>query len=401
MNYRDSLSRNISKMPESPTLSVNQKVSELIKTGEMVINLSIGDPDFDAFPHVKDAAIRAIREIPMRYTSSYGDFELRKAISIGFQRDNNLRYNPENQIVVAPGPKKSIYDCITALLNPGDGIIIPRPYWEAYFIHAKFCFAEPIFMETNEDLRLTPESLEETIKSHSNVKVVVLNYPCNPTGVSYRKSELEKFTEIILKYNLILISDEVYDIYSYEFEHTSIASIDNDIYKRTITINGASKKYAMTGWRVGWAAGPPEIMKIVANVQGNTSSCVNVAAQKAVEAAILGDQTPVMKITEEFKRRRNVVVNEISRIKGLRSIKPEGAFYIFPSVEGFIGKNNDGKPIMDDIEMSDYLLSEAKVATIPGSLIGRKNHIRFAYVRPVDILIKAFSQIKSALGKLK
>jgi aspartate aminotransferase len=401
MNYQNILSRNILKMPESPTLSVNQKANELIKKGETIINLSIGDPDFDAFPHVKDAAIRAIKEIPQKYTSSYGDVELRKAVAICFERDNKLKYDPENQIVISPGPKKSIYDVITALLNPGDGIIIPRPYWEAYFIHALFCFAEPIFIDSDENLRLLPETLEETIKRNLNVKVVVLNYPCNPTGVSYKKSELEKFAEIIVKYNLILLSDEIYDTYSYEFEHTSIAGIDKEIYNRTITVNGASKRFAMTGWRIGWAGGPTEIMKFVANVQGNTSSCVNVTAQKAVEAAILGDQSFVKKLTETFKKRRDIIVEKINNIKGLKSIKPEGAFYIFPSIEEFIGLSSNGKFIMNDIDMSDYLLNEAKVATIPGSLIGKKNYIRFAYVRPKETLIQAFDQIKYALGKLK
>ena len=388
-------------MPESPTLFVNQKANELIKKGERVINLSIGDPDFDTFPHVKEAAIKVIREIPQKYTGAYGDIELRKAVSAGFERDNKLKYDPGTQIVISPGPKKTLYDVITALLNPGDGIIIPRPYWEAYFVHAKLCYAEPVFIDTDKNLRLSPGSLEETIKSNPNTKAVILNYPCNPTGVSYRKPELGKFAEIILKYNLILLSDEVYDLFSYEFEHTSIAGIDNEIYKRTITINGASKKYAMTGWRVGWAAGPVDIMKMVANVQGNTTSCVNLAVQRAAAAAILGDQKPVINMIDTFRKRRDVVYEKIKNIKGLKPVKPEGAFYIFPSVEEYIGKKYNRKSVLNDIEMADYLLNDAKVAVLPGSSVGRKNHLRLAYVVSEDILIEALDLIKIFLENLE
>jgi len=391
------LSDRINKLATSATLAMAAKTRELKAAGKDIIGLSLGEPDFNVPDFIKEAAIEGIHQNYSSYSPVNGYQDLRDAISLKFKRDNNLEYKP-NQIVVSTGAKQSLANITLVMLNPGDEVILPAPYWVSYSDLVKIADGEPIEVPTSieSDFKITPQQLEAVITNKT--KLIIFSSPCNPTGSVYSREELEGLAEVILKHpNLFVVSDEIYEHINFTGSHASIATIPG-MYERTITVNGVSKAFAMTGWRIGYIGAPQWIADACNKIQGQITSGANSIAQRATIAALLAPVSSVKYMVDAFKTRRDLVLGLLNEIPGIKTNVPEGAFYVFPDVSSFFGKTLRGKKIENSDDFSMYLLEEANVATVTGDAFGSKDCIRISYAASTEELTEALKRIKEALS---
>ena len=396
------LSKRINNLSESATLAMSRLSRELKQKGKDVISLSLGEPDFNTPDFIKNSAVQAINDNFSHYTPVPGILELRKSICKKFYRDNNLEFN-ENQIVVSTGAKQSIANVCLSLLDKGDEVILLAPYWVSYFEIVKLCGAKPIVVESKIENNFK-SSVEEIEKKISNkTKLLIFSSPCNPSGSVYSKKELVLMADMLKKYdNLFVISDEIYEHINFTNEHYSFGLIDS-MKDRTITVNGVSKGFAMTGWRVGYIGAPEFIASACNKIQGQITSATCSIAQKATQAAVLSkpeDSTNYMKI--EFKKRRDLIVNQLSQIEGIKCNVPDGAFYVFPDISYFFDKKDENNSVIKNSnDLSMYLLNDAHVATVAGAAFGTNECIRISYATSTKNIIEATQRIKKSLEKLR
>lgn len=394
------LSNRINNLSESATIKMAKLGRELAAKGVDVISLSFGEPDFHTPEHIKDAAKEAMDENYTYYTPVSGYPELRKAIVKKLKDENNLDYD-FSQIVVSTGAKQALANAVLCLVNPGEEVIIPTPYWVSYSEIVKLADGVSVFIEAplEQNFKITPEQLEAAITPKS--KLFMFSSPSNPTGSIYTKEELEGLAKVFEKHpNIYIISDEIYEHISYLEKHESIAQFES-LKDRVIIINGFSKSYAMTGWRIGYSASNKELAAAMDKLQGQVTSGTSSITQRAGLAAYEGGLESVYKMREEFKKRRDLVYGLLKDIDGLKVNLPDGAFYFFPDVTSFFGKSFNGKTINDADELAIYLLEEAHVATVGGDSFGDKRSIRLSYAAAEDKLTEAMKRIKTALGKLQ
>ena len=394
------LSERLSRVVPSATLAISSRAKEMLREGRKVINLSVGEPDFDTPSSIKEGAIQALREGFTKYTPVAGIPELVQAIREKFQRDNNLSYS-SSQIMVSCGAKQALYNAFQAICNQGDEVIIPSPYWVSYPEQVKLAGGIPVFvsLDFRGGLRLEKERLRQVISPRT--KALILNSPHNPTGGVFGLEEVKEVAELALTQDLLIVADEIYERLIYEGTHVSIASLGKEVEKKTLTINGVSKTYSMTGWRVGYAAGPREVIEGMKKIQSQSTSCANSIAQRAALEALLGPQDDVEKARREFEKRCQVIVDRVRRIEGITCPKPQGAFYIFPDISSFLGTLDGDRIIRNSVDLAKYLLERAEVATVPGSAFGADNHLRLSYATSLDQINEGVNRIKEALGNLK
>ena len=384
------LAKRVSGIDESVTLEITSKAKKMAKEGIDVVSFAAGEPDFDTPRHIKDAAIKAINEGFTKYTPSSGMPELREAIAKKFQADNGIDYTPA-QIVVSNGAKHSLNNIFQAVCDAGDEVIIPAPYWLSYPAMASMAEAKPVFVETtaSNGFKVTGEDLEAKITGKT--KCMVLNSPSNPTGGIYDIDDLRIIAKLAVKHNFFVISDEIYEKLIYDGrKHHSIASLGKDIYDRTITVNGVSKSYSMTGWRIGYAAGPADVMKAIGNLQSHAASNPSSISQKAALAALAGDQSFIEDMRKEYEKRRDYMVSRVSAMKNVSCFKPGGAFYLFCDV------SKTGK---DSIQTANALLDQAKVAVIPGGPFGAPGYIRLSFATGMEAIRKGMDRMEEYFRK--
>ncbi|MTI71122.1 MAG: pyridoxal phosphate-dependent aminotransferase [Firmicutes bacterium] len=392
------LSKKNSKISPSVTLAITAKAKKMKADGEDVVSFGAGEPDFNTPKNIRDKAIEAIEGGNIGYTSSSGLPDLKKAICNKLKKDNGLDYKPEN-IVVSNGAKHSLFNTFQAILNPGDEVIIPIPYWVSYPELVKMADGKPVFVETEEEkgFKYTKKALLEAI--NENTKAILLNSPSNPTGTVYTKEELKEIAEIAVENNIYIVSDEIYEKLIYSGEHVSVASFGDKIKDLTIVINGMSKCYAMTGWRIGYTACDKEIAKIMTNVQSHATSNPNTVAQYASIEALNGKQDALDEMVKAFTERRNYMVEKINSINNLSCRKPEGAFYVMINISEVIGKELDGKVINGSMDFAEYLLDTVKVAVIPGAGFGSDNYVRLSYATSLDNIKEGLKRLEKAVNK--
>ncbi|WP_439183479.1 pyridoxal phosphate-dependent aminotransferase [Carboxylicivirga taeanensis] len=393
------ISNRINALSESQTIQMNQKSRELKESGVDVINLTIGEPDFNTPEHIKEAGIKAITNNLSHYPPVAGFPELKKAIANKLATDNGLEYAPE-QIVVSAGAKHSLANVLQCIVNKDDEVIIPAPYWVSYIELVKLAEGKPVVVEAGVDtkFKITPEQLEASITPKT--KAILFNSPSNPTGSIYSKDELQALAEVLEKYpHVYIISDEIYEKINFVGQHVGLAEF-SALKARTIIINGVSKGYAMTGWRIGYIAAPLVIAKAVTKLQGQYTSGVCAIAQAASVEAFNGDQQCVEDMRVAFQKRRDIVLDIVKDIPGFNVAKPDGAFYIFPDISAYFGKSNGTTTINSSMDMCMYLLEKVQVAAVPGSAFGSEQCVRFSYAAAEDLLIQAFNRVKAALAEL-
>ncbi len=394
------LSERARKIKPSPTLAIDAKAKAMKSKGVDIVNFGVGEPDFDTPENVKEAAIKAIKEGFTKYTPVGGINPLKDAVIDKFRKDNDLGYERE-EIIVSSGAKHSLYNIAQALFSPGDEVLILSPYWVSYPDQVLLNDAVPVFVKTFEtdSFMVNPDALESHITKKT--KALILNSPSNPTGLTYDRKTLESIAGIVLKHNLYLVSDEIYEKLTYDgFEHISIASLDNNVKAKTIVVNGLSKSYAMTGWRIGFAAGPKDIVKAMTNIQSQSTSNPTSISQKAAVEALTGPQDFIKKMLEEFDRRRRLLIAKLNAIPGIRCLTPKGAFYAFPNVSEYYGKSIDDRKISSSADLALYLLEKANVALVPGNAFGDDAYIRLSYATSIDEIQKGVDRITKALGNL-
>lgn len=397
MNY----SKKAMNITPSITLAITAKAKELKGAGVDVVSFGAGEPDFNTPKNIMDAAIKSMEEGKTKYTPTSGIIELREAICKKLKEDNNLSYN-SNQIIVSTGAKQCLADVFMAILNPGDEVIVPIPYWVSYPELIKLADGVPVFVEGKEenDYKYTLESLNKVV--NDNTKAIIINSPNNPTGTVYSIEELKEIAEFAQKHDLIIISDEIYEKLIYDGKkHVSVASLSEDAYNRTIVINGFSKSYAMTGWRLGYAAGNAEVIKLMTSVQSHVTSNTNSIAQYAGVEALNGPKDEIEKMVKKFEERRNLMIDRIKSITGLSIIRPEGAFYVMINLENYLGKSINENVISNSVDFSRELLEHEKVAVIPGSAFGLDKYIRLSYATSEELILKGLDRIERFLNKLK
>lgn len=393
------LSSRINKLSESQTLAMAKKSRELQAQGKDIISLSIGEPDFDTPQFIKDAAYKAIKENFTHYTPVPGFLDLREAIATKFKRDNDLIYTPQ-QIVVSTGAKQAIANVILSLIDPNEEVIVPVPYWVSYIELIKMADGIPVFIPTGieSNFKITPEQLKAAITPKT--KMIIFSTPCNPSGSVYNKAELKALAEVISQYpDLYIVSDEIYEHINFAGKHESIAQFDF-IYDRVITVNGVSKSFAMTGWRIGYIGAPVWIAQACEKMQGQFTSGTSSVSQKAATAALLADVSETFEMRDAFRRRRDLVLKLLGEIPGLKLNVPDGAFYVFPDCSFYFGKKFGNHLINDSHDLSMYLLDEAGVAIVSGDAFGDNNCFRFSYAAADERLVEAIRRMKLALEKL-
>ncbi|MCT4604936.1 MAG: pyridoxal phosphate-dependent aminotransferase [Marinisporobacter sp.] len=392
---KDQLSRKNKKISPSITLAITAKAKKMKADGMDVVSFGAGEPDFNTPQNIRVAAIDAMEKGYTGYTAASGLPDLKQAICDKLKKDNDLAYKPEN-IVISNGAKHSLFNALQAICNPGDEVIIPVPYWVSYPELVKLADATPILVETSEEegFKYTKETLLKAI--NENTKAIILNSPNNPTGTVYTEDELKEIAEIAVKNNIFIISDEIYEKLIYDGKHVSIASLGEDIKKLTIVINGMSKAYAMTGWRIGYLAADKEIISIINNIQSHATSNPNTIAQYASIAALEGDQEPINKMIEAFVGRRNYMVEKINSIDGISCRKPEGAFYVMINISKLIGKTFNGFTINGSMDFAEYLLQTVNVAVIPGVAFGEDHYIRLSYATSLENIEEGLKRIEKS-----
>ena len=390
----------IQSVNPSMTLAIDAKAKEMKARGEDVIGFGAGEPDFNTPERIKQAGIRGIENNETRYTPVGGSDPLKEAIITKLKRDNGLVYE-KNQILASCGAKHSFYNLAQVLWQAGDEVIIPAPYWVSFPDMVTLAGARPVIVQTGKDFKITTDQIENVVTP--NTRAIVLNSPSNPTGSAYNKDELEKLAECALKHNLLILSDEIYEQIVFDgFKHTSIASLSKEVQKQCVVINGVSKSYAMTGWRIGYiAAGDPEIVKQVTKLQGQSTSNPCSVSQAASIEALTGPLDEVHAMVREFEKRRNILVDLLNNIDGVTCNKPQGSFYSFPDFSGIYGKKDmNGKVLEGSLDFCDYLLSAEKVAIVPGIAFGADAYARLSFATSLDKIEAGAQRIKNAISKL-
>lgn len=395
------ISNKINKLVYSPTMKIAAEAKLLIENGEDIIDLTVGEPDLPTPQNIKDAGIKAIQNNFTKYTTNVGTIELRKAICEKLKNDNSLYYSPD-EIIVSNGAKQSIFTAIQTVVDADDEVIFSSPYYVSYPEMVKIAGGVSVIIPTDEstEFKITPKQLDAAITSKT--KLLIICNPSNPTGSVYSKEELIELAEVIRNKNILILSDEIYEKLVYDdFKYFSFASIDENIKERTITINGCSKTYSMTGWRIGYAAANKEIINAMAKYQSHNTGNASSISQLAALEALTGIQDSVSFAQNEFEKRRNYFWNELISIEGISCYKPKGAFYFFPNVQSLFGKSVDSFVIQNSIDFSTFLLRYAKVATVPGIGFGAEGYIRISYSSSIEKLKLATERIKEAVKKLK
>jgi aspartate aminotransferase len=395
------LSDRAKRIKPSPTLSMDAKAKAMKAAGVDIVNFGVGEPDFDTPDNVKEAAIKAIKEGFTKYTPVGGIDTLKDAIIEKFKKDNNLTYTRE-EIIVSCGAKHSLYNIAQALYNPGDEVLIPSPYWVSYPDQVLLNDATPVFIKTHESdsFMVKPETVKANITKRT--KAIILNLPSNPTGLTYDRKTLEEIAEVALRHGIFVVSDEIYEKLTYDgISHVSIASLDNEIKSRTIVVNGLSKSFAMTGWRIGFAAGPKELIKAMTNIQSQSTSNPTSISQKAAVEALTGPQDFIEMMLLEFDKRRRFLIKELNAIPGISCLTPTGAFYAFPNTSKFYGRSIGARSIGSSSDLVLYLLEEAKVGLVHGEAFGDDNYIRLSYATSINEIRKGVERIREAVLKLK
>ena len=391
------LSDRINSLPASATLTMAAKARELKSQGVDIIGLSLGEPDFNTPEFIKEAAIQAVKDNYNSYSPVDGYVDLKEAICSKFKRDNSLDYKP-SQVVVSTGAKQSIANLCMVLLNPGDEVLLPAPYWVSYSAIATLAEAKSIIIPSSieTDFKITPKQLEAAITSKT--KLVMFNSPNNPSGTIYTEAEYRALGKVLEKFpDIYILSDEIYELINYGKPHFSIAAIPQ-LYDRTITVNGVAKAFAMTGWRIGYIGAPEWIAKACNKMQGQITSGANCIAQRATIAAVNAPVSEIQYMVDEFKSRRILILSLLSEIPGLKLNEPDGAFYVFPDVSAYFGKTMKGKTINDANDFALFLLEEANVATVTGDAFGNPDCIRISYAASVENIKEAVKRIANALA---
>ena len=394
------VSNRLKQLSESATLAMARMSRELKAQGHNVIALSLGEPDFNTPEFIKESAKNAVDNNYSHYTPVPGLLELREAISKKLKRDNKLDYSPD-QIVVSTGAKQSIANVCLSLLNSGDEVILPAPYWVSYYELVKLGEATPIVVKSSidNDFKMSPQDLENAITP--NTKMIIFSSPCNPSGTVYSQQELEELAKVLENYpNIYVVSDEIYELINFGVEHFSIARIDS-IRDRVITVNGVSKGFAMTGWRVGYIAAPQWIASACNKIQGQVTSATCAIAQKATETAMLALPSEVEHMRIAFHKRRDLMLEMLSEIPGIRTNQPDGAFYIFPDISHYFGKRDGEKTISNSSDFCMYILNDAHIALVAGEAFGSPNCVRISYAASEENLIEAVKRMKKSLAKLQ
>jgi aspartate aminotransferase len=384
----------------SPTLTIQAKANALKAAGRDIIGFGAGEPDFDTPQNIKAAAIRAIDAGFTKYTPVGGTDELKDAVIAKLKRDNGLIYS-RSEVVISCGAKHSLFNVSQVLFEEGDEVLIPSPYWVSYTDIVYLTGARPVVIKTNVDdgFKLQPAQLEAAITPRT--RAIIISYPSNPAGVCYSRTELEALAEVILRRGIMIISDDIYEKIIYD-DHPfyTLASLGDELKKNSIVINGVSKSYSMTGWRIGYTAGAEEMVSAMTKYQSQNTSNPTSIAQKAAVEALNGSQESVGIMAREFQKRRDVVVERLNTIDGVSCLKPQGAFYVFPNVGSYYGRSGGGKNIANSAEMAAYLLDEANVALVPGGDFGHDDHIRISYATSMEQIEKGVERIRQALLNL-
>jgi aspartate aminotransferase len=394
------LAARVAKIKPSETLAITAKANALRAEGRDVIGFGAGEPDFDTPVNIKAAAIKAIEGGFTKYTPVGGTDELKDAIITKMRRDNSLEYK-RSQVVVSCGAKHTLYNLAQSLLEAPDEVIIPAPYWVSYPDIVVLAGGQPVIVNTLEEdgFKMKPEQLQAAITART--RAVVINSPSNPTGAAYSPAELKALAAVLLDKEILVISDDIYEKILYaDFPFTNIAAVEPKMKDRTIVVNGVSKAYAMTGWRIGYAAGPEQIIAAINKIQSQNTSNPASISQKAAVEALNGDQAIVGKMVAEFRIRRDVIVQMLNDIPDVKCFSPEGAFYVFPNVSKIYGRSFHGKKISNSTELIDYLLDEVNVAIVPGAAFGSDNHIRLSYATSLKNIEEGLKRIKNAIIKL-
>lgn len=394
------VSKRISRINLSPTMKVAQAAKEMLATGEDIIDLSVGELDYPTPPNVKEAAKQAIDNNFTKYTINAGMLELREAIVQKLQKENGLSYST-NEIIVSNGAKQGLFNAVQSVIYIDDEVIFSSPFWVSYPEMVSLAHGNSIIIPAKEEygFKMTPTQLEEAVSSRT--KLLIICNPSNPTGSVYSKKELEDIAHVVTQGNFYVIADEIYEKMVYDNnKFISFASLGEEIKSKTIVINGLSKSYAMTGWRIGYAAGPEHIIKAMNKLQSHSTSNASSISQAAAIEALSGDQNFIKEMRIEFERRRDYFYKAISTIKGIKCIKPEGAFYLFPNISAYFHKSTNVFRIEHSFDLAMYLLYEAKLAVVPGSAFGAEGFLRISYAAPIEKLKEAADRIRSSLEKL-
>jgi aspartate aminotransferase len=394
------LSKRASSLKPSPTLTINAKEKALKAQGLDIVGFGVGEPDFDTPDHIKKAAIDAINEGFTKYTPAAGIDPLKDAIIEKFKRDNHLTYK-RDEVIVSCGGKHSLYNLFQTLFEKGDEVIIPIPYWVSYPPMVELAGAKPVLVDTSEkdDFQITKRLLKKHITKKT--KGIVLNYPSNPAGSVYSVENLKEIGKIAVENNIYIISDEIYEKLTYDgYTHTSIASIDPSFKERTIIAHGVSKTYAMTGWRIGFAAGPKEIIQAMSNIQSQSTSNPTSISQKAAVAALNGPQDFIKTMVSEFKKRRDFLVRELRSIEGVTCYNPKGAFYVFPNFNKLLCRKYKGKKIGSSSVLTEILLEDFHTAVVPGVEFGKEGYLRLSFATSMEVIKKGVERIKKAVAAL-
>lgn len=392
------VSTRVQQIKPSATFVIANRANELKAAGKSIISMSIGEPDFDTPEHIKEAAIKAIRDGHTKYTAVDGIKPLKQAIVDKFARDNKLNYAAD-QILVSTGAKQSLFNALTALVNPGDEVIILAPYWVSYPDMVKLCEGVPVIVSAGIDrqFKVSPKQIKDAITSRT--RAIIINSPSNPTGVAYSEQELRAIGELLLEFpHVTILSDDIYEKSLWEnLPFKNIVNACPELYERTVVINGVSKTYSMTGWRIGYAGGSSKLIGVMKKAQAQSTSCPSSVSQYAALAALTGDQSCVTKMTNAYHERHNYLYAELTAMPGIKVIPSHGTFYTLPCVEGLLGRN---PAVTDDLQFADYLLNEAGLAVIPGCESGAPGYIRICYTTSMDELKEAVKRMKKAIDKL-
>ena len=392
-----SISQKAKSVPESATMVISTRARQMRAEGVDVVDFGVGEPDFDTPNHIKEAAIAAIKEGFTKYTPASGIPELKAAIVEKFKKDNGLEYTPA-QVAVSCGAKHSIYNILQAVCDPGDEVIFAAPYWVSYIEMAKLASGTSVIVETHpeENYCMSPEAIEKVVSRKT--KVLIINTPSNPTGMVYDLERLKAIAKLAVKHQFYVIADEVYEKLMYDGrEHCSIAALGDEIKKITIVVNGVSKAYAMTGWRIGYAAGPEDVINAVSRIQSHNTSNPTSISQRAALQALTGPQNEVETMRVEFEKRRDYIASRFDEIETASYVRPQGAFYIFPDVSANYGRTFKGKRIENSMDIADYLLKEVQVAIVPGAAFGYDNCIRLSFATSLEKIKTGLDRIKQAL----
>ncbi len=394
------LAERMSKIQESMTLALSAKAKKMKREDIDVVSLSAGEPDFATPENIRKKAVEALDKGFTHYTTVSGIPELKEAIIEKFKRESNIEYSPD-EVIVSTGAKQSLYNAIFALIGPEDEVLIPTPYWVSYRDQVIMAEGVPVFIETEEASGFQFDIEDVKNKITSRTKLILLNSPNNPTGVIYKEDVLRELAGLVLEKNLYIISDEIYEKITYDDAKVkSIVSIDPRLKDCAIIINGFSKAYAMTGWRLGYALGPKKVIKAMNKIQGQVTSCPNSIAQWAGVEALKGPQDSVEFMREKFEERRNFVIEGLSKIPNITFVQPQGAFYVFVNISSYFGKTYENYTISDSLSMSEYLLNEGKIALVPGSAFGKEGYLRLSYATSKENLKKALDRLGESLLKL-